>query len=616
MSVRVRWLGSWTLICGAGLACSAACGESTHNGGAGGAGSAGNAGVGGGAAAGSGTAGTGGAGSSTAGAGGGEPSGGMSADDAGGQAGAGGAVEEPALTCASAEKQVGYLGCDFWPTFVSNPVWSTFSPGVVLANEGRAGDPSASVTIDGPSGFHQVVDVAPGKQVALELPWVTELKGPEWSSINTSGGRSAESRRVDGGAYHVQSSSPIAVWQLNPLHQQQSGSGCPKPLTECRSASNDGSLLLPTRSLTGNYRIFTYSGKNDGDDWGSVPGGFAVTATIDGTQLTIQTALHCGTELEATSALGPCTAPGPNLPAKSASELIQLSLNAGDVVQIVGAKAAKPTLKHADLSGSLVSASQPVQVISFAAVANIPDYSVANSDHLEEALPPTESLDNRYVVVPPSSPTGPTHGHVVRIYGHVDGTHLTYPEGKPSGAPDVINAGEVVQIPPLPPGAPAPSCLTVSGNCVLTEPFVITGDQSFAVASLMPGGVLQSPGTDATSSTGDPSLAFAISPRQFRQSFTFFVPADYVSSWLDVLAPNGAAVLLDNVPLAQTPEPVGKSDWSVVRVPVAAPGLHRVETGDARGVGGTIATFAFASALYYSGGADQKRITQPAVIVP
>jgi hypothetical protein len=507
------------------------------------------------------------------------------------------------------------VGCDFWPTFVANPVWTTFSPGIALGNEGRRGDPTAQVTVDGPNGFHQVVQVPPGTHASVEVPWVSELKGPEWSSANTSGGRVAESRRVNGGAYHVQSNVPIAVWQLNPANQQQVDDGCPQGVTMCRSASNDATLLLPTPSLTGNYRVFTYSGKNEGTDWGSVPGGFALTATKDATQVNIQLGPRCGTELFPTDDLGPCTASGPSLTSRNASEVMQLTMNAGDVLQLMGARAKDPTVRNADLSGTIVNASQPVQVISFAAVANIPDISVANSDHLEELQPPAESLDKRYVVVPPSAPLGESQGHVVRIYGHVDGTKLTYPEGKPTGAPDVLNAGDVVQIPPLPAGVPAEPCMTVADHCVLNEPFIVEGSQPFAVASFMPGGVLQSPGTDATNSKGDPALSFVIPPRQFRKAFTFFIPEGYLGASVDLLVPVGAEVMLDNELLKQTPKVVGISDWSVLRVPVAQPGLHRVATADARGVGGQVVTFAFASALYYAAGSNQLRLSQPPVIV-
>jgi hypothetical protein len=612
MIFRVRWLGPLVSLCLVSAVGGTACGESTHGPGANGGNNAGGSVSG---SAGSSSAGSSSAGTTAPGSGGDAAGNAQGGDAAAGDAGAGGAADAPAFSCADAKRQVGYLGCEFWPTFVANPVWSTFSPGIALANEGKRGDPTASVTVDGPGGFHHSVQVPPGSHASLEVPWVTDLKGPQWSAANTSGGRLAESRRVNAGAYHVQSDAPIAVWQLNPAQQQQVDDGCPQGTPTCRASSNDATLLLPTHALTGKYRVFTYSGKNEGDDWGSVPGGFAITATADATQVDIQLGPRCGTQLFPSNDLGPCTASGPSLTSRNASEVITLSLNAGDVLQLMGAKAKEPTVRNADLSGTIVNASQPVQVISFASVANIPDISVANSDHLEEVQPPAESLDKRYVVVPPSAPQGESQGHVVRIYGHVDGTKLSYPEGKPAGAPDVINAGDVAQIPPLPAGVPAESCITVADHCVLNEAFVVEGDQPFAVASFMPGGVLQSPGTDATNSSGDPALSFVIPPSQFRRSFTFFIPEGYTSSWLDLLVPKGTPVELDAKPLRGAPKAIGISDWTVLRVPVTQPGLHRVTTPDARGVGGQIETFAFASALYYAAGANQLRLSKPPLIV-
>src|SRR6185369_7722658 len=140
-------------------------------------------------------------------------------------------------------------------------------------------------------------------------------------------------------------------------------------------------------------------------------------------------------------------------------------MNATDVVQLVGAWANDPQTHNADLSGSIVNATAPVQVISFNAIAQLPDVSIANADHMEETVLPAEVIGNKYIVVPPTTPNGNAVGHVVRIYGNVNGTNLTYPEGAPPGAPTVINAGEVVQIPPLHKRERAPLCVKDPTHC-------------------------------------------------------------------------------------------------------------------------------------------------------
>ena len=62
---------------------------------------------------------------------------------------------------------------------------------------------------------------------------------------------------------------------------------------------------------------------------------------------------------------------------------------------------------------------------------------------LVSAVFPAETLGQHYVVTPPTSPLGNVVGHIVRIFGNVDGTTLTYSPSKPAGCPSTINAGQV-----------------------------------------------------------------------------------------------------------------------------------------------------------------------------
>jgi hypothetical protein len=256
----------------------------------------------------------------------------------------------------------------------------------------------------------------------------------------------------------------------------------------------------------------------------------------------VQLGPRCGVEIYPTTDLGTCVSASMtgDIPAQKAGDIYTLQMNAGDVVQLVGAWAADPQTKNADISGSVLNANQPIQVISFNAIAQMPDYSVANADHMEETVLPSEVIGNKYIVVPPTTPLGNAVGHIVRIYGNVDGTHLTYEGTKPVGAPDIINAGDMVQVPPMPVGQPAASCITVPGNCMQIDPFIVEGDQPFAVASFMVGGTLQMPGTDATNSQGDPSMTMEVTPAQFRKDYTFLAPADYVENFADILVPKGS----------------------------------------------------------------------------
>ncbi len=523
-----------------------------------------------------------------------------------------GVIENP-KTCEEAASIGSYVGCEFWPTITANPVWVDFDPAVVVAN---AGDAEAAVVVDGPNGFHQEATVPAGSLTTILLKWVTGadgitggLKGPEFSRTNTAGGRLNASIRVDGGAYHLTSTVPVTAWQFNPLQYQKG---------DILSASNDASLLLPTTAMTGRYRIFGYSSKNEGTDWGSVPGGAAITATSDGTTVDVQLGPKCGVEIYPTTDLGVCVAAGEGVEAKNAGEIYSFAMNAGDVVQLVGAWAEYPQIKNADLSGTVVASDKPVQVVSFNAIAQLPDYSVANADHIEETVLPGEVIGKKYIVAPPTTPNGNAVGHVVRIYGSVDNTTLTYVGEKPPGAPDVINAGEMVQIPPLPTGAPAPDCYTgTPGNCMWNKPFIVEGDQPFAVNSFMVGGTLQMPGTDAMTSKGDPAFSQMVTPEQFRKEYTFLAPLDYTDNFADILVPDGAEVTLDGAALSGPSEQIADSEWSIVRQPLSAAsaGVHQLSTTDERGLGLQVAGFGKATSYYYPGGLNLKHISVPPEII-
>jgi hypothetical protein len=266
------------------------------------------------------------------------------------------------------------------------------------------------------------------------------------------------------------------------------------------------------------------------------------------------------------------------------------------------------------LSGALINANKNVQVITFNAIANIPD-ETSNADHVEETVLPAEVIGNSYIVAPPSAYGGGSVGHVVRIYGNVDGTKLTYPSGKPPGAPDTINAGEVVE---LPPRASNNQCASGASPCYLTEPFVVDGDQPFAVGSFQLGGKLQSPTwPEEYSQPGDPASSMEVTPAQFRKAYTFLAPADFMENYADILVPDGAEVLLDGKVPAEAATPIGTSGWSIIRAKLdsATGGIHALTTSHEKGLGLQVVGFGNATSFYYPGGLNLKRISDPPVII-
>ena len=496
-------------------------------------------------------------------------------------------------TCSEAAEYKSYVGCDYWPTITSNVVWSIFDFAVVVAN---AGTDDADVTVDGPAGYHSQVTVAPGGLQKIYLPWVKELKGPEPGTGTFDNcplvPKPAEqaSVMVKNGAYHVVSTRPVTVYQFNALEYAPKGgpagkdwSACPgyQYCTSqlgpagCFSFSNDASLLLPSTAMTGNYRV-TGVHSFESPSFGGVNGDFVtITATADGTLVDLK--------------LGPkaSVVKGGIFPALKPNDTFTFTFeHAGDVVQIFG-----PAIGTNDLSGTLVKADKPVQVIAGEpCLFNPVDHFAC--DHVEQSVFPAETLGKSYVVTVPTSPAGKPIGHIVLVYGNIDGTKLTYGGTRPSTAPSTIDAGQVIDL------------------GMVTADFVLGGDQPFAVASFSLAGELVDPDTKKEERRGDPSLSSMVATEQYRSKYIFLAPDDYDVSYADVVVPTGASMMLDGAPLTAPATPID-TVWSVMRVKLdAGRGGAHVLTSTLP-VGLQVMGYGKFTSYQYPGGLDLKRIAPP-----
>ncbi len=514
-------------------------------------------------------------------------------------------VEDPA-TCDAAAASQSYVGCDFWPTITFNPVWSIFDFAAVVAN---AGTTTAQITTTRAGQAVDTTSVAPGAIGIVYLPWVSSLKGPDFNSC-TVGSRPVGSVLVSGGAYHLTSTIPVTVWQFNPIEYVAGNGGPPSKNwtcpyapalcngngVDCLSVTNGASLLLPSTAMTGTYRLFgvtssTYGSVYPPDQDQDSPGAFAVTATADGTHVTLN--LVAGASIAA----------GTGVAATAGGGTLSLTMNAGDVAHLLAARGATYNSMDSDLSGSLLTSDHPVQVIAFNAITDVPSPIVSGggwADHLEETVLPAESLGAHYLVVPPTAPAGGmSYGHYVRFYGNRDGTMLSYPSGSPpTGAPTTLSAGQVVDLPG-----------------VVTEAFEVKGSAEFEVASIMLGGQMQDP-DNPNDPQGDPSLSFPVPVEQFRSKYVFLAPADYAETYADVVVPAGATVTLDGAPLTGVSSAIGSSGWSVVRTPLTSGvttgvtmGAHTITSSALCGL--QIMGFGHATSYYTPGGYDLHHIAPP-----
>ena len=337
----------------------------------------------------------------------------------------GGGGDNNPETCADAAANRTYIGCDFWPTVTFNPVYTDFKFAVVIANGGGS---EASVKVARGGTEIATVTVPPGGLTSVPLPWVPELKGEEFARSDTNtGARKKTSVLVPGGAYHLTSSIPVTVWQFSPLDYQQPAANCPglpPGTTTCLSVSNDASLLLPTTAMTGNYRLFGRSARLEGGGelWTSSQGAFAITATQNDTMVKLQLTAARMVQVGAGAQIGAAQiAAGNGVNAAMPGETVTYALQAGDVVELAGVWAPFEPEPHGDLSGSILNANKPVQVIALNALLNgVPTATDGNPDHIEETVLPAEVIGKSYVV---AAPTGPdkrvprSHGALLRQRG-------------------------------------------------------------------------------------------------------------------------------------------------------------------------------------------------------
>lgn len=473
------------------------------------------------------------------------------------------------VTCEQALDAKTYIGCDFWPTVVANNVWSVFDFAVAVANGGTE---PAEVTVTGGSGGTQTVTVAPNSLQTIYLPWVPELKGPDFDECTSALPLNGTARVVNG-AYHLTSSVPVTVYQFNALEYAAQGgppgknwASCPASQcifpVECFSYSNDASLLLPAPALTGNYRVIGYGGWDKANIGSTV----TITGTQNGTNVTVSLS---GTA--SVQAGGGINAAGPG-------QTLNFTLQEGEVVQLYGTGTG-------DFSGSLVQADKPVQVIHGLPCTFIPD-GVPACDHVEESVFPAETLGQHYFVTAPSHALGGAAPYLVRIHGNVDGTTLTYPGGAPGNAPTSINAGQVVDM------------------GIVSQDFEIQGDHEFAVA-------LFQVGADQTGAQqGDPAQSIATAVEQYRVKYVFLAPFDYDVNYADIVMPLEANVTIDGQPIAAAPTPISSGF-----------GIARVVLGDANGgqhvllsdlpVGIQVSGYGLYTSFQYPGGLNLDLIAPP-----
>ncbi len=480
---------------------------------------------------------------------------GATCDEDRGQTCSGGACAD---RCSGSATGRSYLGCDYWPTVTANSqLDAQFQFGVVLSNP-QTYTVRANITGGGLTQ-PRTVTLAPGAVETVTLPWVNELI--QFNPLNPGcrgteiggcpGATPARSVLRRNGAYHVQANGPIAAYQFNPLNFARTGGYF--------SFTNDASLLLPQGVLTNRYTVSTWP------NWQANPtvtaGGFIAIVGVAGESTSVT--------VRPTAAI----AAGNGVQAIPRGGMGTFSLQPGDVVQLLGTGAG-------DLSGTTIESSAPVAVFVGHDCTNVPTNRPA-CDHLEEQLFPTETWGRDYFVSALRD-RGLSNPSVVRIVSQRDGNQLTF--DPPSvRQPATLNAGQVLEL-------------------ATTANFRVTGTGAFLVAQYMIG---QGPAMLGGSGAGDPAMVFEVPTQQYRTSYDFLVPATYQSNFINIVAPQGAQLTMDDQPVRGSMENV--SGYTIYTLPIVA-GAHRIRSqGQQFGI--KVYGIAQYTSYMYPGGLDLALIT-------
>jgi hypothetical protein len=376
--------------------------------------------------------------------------------------------------------------------------------------------------------------VAPNSVAVITLPYVLALDVYTATSL------------VPKGAYRLRSDQPVSVYQYNPLEYK---------VGTMYSGSNDASILLPVNAWGSTYRAISWPTLG-------VPGFYAITASQDST--TVQLAAPPG---------GVSATPGAGVAADGTGTVV---LNQGDVLQVFSSQAT-----GGDLSGSLITADKPVEVISGHTCAQVPS-SECCCDHLEESMPPMETVGVDYLVTAPVKPnTATANDEVVRIMATKDNTTLTYD----------------------PPQSGAPTTLAYAGDFAVVASsaadYRLTSNYPIIVGQYMEG--------ENSVGYGDPALSLAVPIPQYRKTYLFHAPISFAVNYVNITALTGTTVMVDGMS-ATGFTPIGGSNYSVARVPLSNAGNGTHNVSSASPVGITVYGYGDYTAYWYPGGQDLRHL--------
>jgi len=448
--------------------------------------------------------------------------------------------------CTNDVKSNTNAGCVFYAVDLDNayePPYDAQNAQYAVIASNPSTTQSVSVSIESPAGVEETATVAPQTLHKFELPNTWGLNGTQHNNH----------------FFKVIASAPIIAYQFNPLSN----------VTEV--FSNDASVLLPAPTLGDEYYVVSY-----GQLSSQFRGYFTVVAAAN-------------EAVDVTFTVTTTTLAGGGIPALVAGGSHTLTMEPGELINV------ESDLADGDLSGTHIVATGKIAVFGGHEAANMRGACCA--DHLEQQLTPVSAWGTQYLV----SKTWPRmyESDYVRVLASQDETQVTLiPEVDTvpvlaageyhtfkttehiyvsadhpimvtqylASSQEVLFGSEMSQCSNAADCPDGFTCGWWGGNCA--------GPSCSSASDCPPGTTCPGGFGGSCEAIGDPAMMLTVPKEQFMESYVFLIPDAYQDDYVNIIAPEEAAIYLDDelIPEAEF-EVVGVSGLSVYRSKVED-GVH------------------------------------------
>ena len=425
--------------------------------------------------------------------------------------------EECQDLCTVNSKIATYIGCEYWAADLDNDgrpqqdQWGDIRTDPVTGEPISAAQQQYSVAVSNPNpeiSAEVTIINGDGELIELSDPVIPGLGLRVFPlprrDVNGSG--------ITRNMYHIVSNVPITVHQFNPANNLD-------------VFSNDASLLLPTNALGIDYIVLGWPGNAVNP---TNPRSYAtIIATQDETTVSVTTPIIING--------------GTGVTSMSANETREFAL---DRYQVLNLEMGNGVL---DITGMTIQSNKKIAVFFGHECANVS--STTNyCDHMEQQLFPVNSWGTTYVAV------------------------KTYPRGAEPDYWRVLASEDNTTVTTNPPQNGAASVTLQRGNFVeffSSQNFEINSDKPIMVGQYIVGSNYPSIPFSCHSNrsgVGDPAFLLNVPIEQFRKDYIVMIPMNYQSNYFNVIAPPGAVINLDGIPLTGYFVPVGSATFSANRV--------------------------------------------------